>query len=189
MAHACRRDCRWWRLGAMFPKRGTSPLARPLAGAWGLAQLSSESIRTQLAGSLDTERGADENYWSGWNGWNALIYAELGRRQAVEVDGGAIVDATFVTSRTASRSRDPSAPPCRSCSSSAAPARKLRARVARRDCDPRPRERHWSGGRRVRADQQDGPGRDTGRRPNAVAHPTVRSTRPRPCWQRSRINV
>ena len=118
------------------PASGKTSLARALADASGLAQVSSDPIRKQLAGIPDTERGAAEIYAPDWN---ARTYAELGRRagQAVQANGGAIVDATFrhrEDRESFARSFGTAAPvvfvECR------APAPVLRARAARRDRDP-----------------------------------------------------
>lgn len=76
------------------PASGKSCLARALAAASGLPNLSSDVARKRLAGIRPTERGHDEIYS---REWSARTYPELGRRadEAVEATGAAILDATF----------------------------------------------------------------------------------------------
>jgi predicted kinase len=118
------------------PASGKTSLAQEVARASGLARLSSDPIRKQLAGIPTGQRGADDIYG---REWNARTYAELGRRagQAVRTEGGAIVDATFRHGddrETFAQSFAAAAPvvfvECR------APGSVLRARAAERDRDP-----------------------------------------------------
>jgi predicted kinase len=76
------------------PASGKSHLAQALAEVSGLAHLTSDVTRRQLAGfAPDQRRDKDADS----PGLSALAYAALGRRAAREVaaGGGALVDATF----------------------------------------------------------------------------------------------
>jgi aminoglycoside phosphotransferase family enzyme/predicted kinase len=77
-----------------MPAAGKSELAKVLAASCGLAHLSSDVTRKQLAGIAPSQRGGEEIYSSGFS---ALTYAKLGARAAAQVraDGGVLVDATF----------------------------------------------------------------------------------------------
>jgi uncharacterized protein len=77
-----------------LPAAGKSELAKVLAASCGLAHLSSDVTRKQLAGIAPSHRGGEELYSSGFS---ALTYAKLGARAAAQVraDGGVLVDATF----------------------------------------------------------------------------------------------
>jgi len=77
-----------------LPASGKSVLARAVADASGLSQLSSDPLRKRLAGVPPEQRAPDATYTAEWN---ARTYSELGRRAAAEAveRGGAIVDATF----------------------------------------------------------------------------------------------
>ena len=76
------------------PASGKSYLARALAQASGLRQLSSDLTRKRLARLPATDHAPITSYSANWN---ARTYTELGRRAADTVgeNGGAIVDATF----------------------------------------------------------------------------------------------
>ncbi len=75
------------------PAAGKSHLAQALAAASGLAHLSSDVTRKQLAGLDPASRAPAECYTAQWN---ARTYEELGRRAALQAGahGGAVVDAT-----------------------------------------------------------------------------------------------
>ncbi len=75
------------------PAAGKSQLAGALAAASGLAHLSSDVTRKQLAGLDPASRAPAECYTPQWN---ARTYEELGRRAALQAGahGGAVVDAT-----------------------------------------------------------------------------------------------
>ncbi|MGZ4220635.1 MAG: bifunctional aminoglycoside phosphotransferase/ATP-binding protein [Solirubrobacteraceae bacterium] len=76
------------------PASGKSSLAQAVANQSGLAYLSSDVVRKELARIAPTDRAPHTVYSPRWN---ARTYAELGRRaaRAVARDRGAIVDATF----------------------------------------------------------------------------------------------
>ena len=76
------------------PASGKSSLAQAVANQSGLAHLSSDVVRKELARIAPTDRAPHTVYSTEWN---ARTYAELGRRaaRAVARDRGVIVDATF----------------------------------------------------------------------------------------------
>lgn len=73
---------------------GKSTLAAWAASSFGLAVISSDLVRKELARIKPSDRAPAAHYS---DPWNQRIYAELGRRAAASVrrGGGVIVDATF----------------------------------------------------------------------------------------------
>ena len=76
------------------PASGKSHLAHALAGASGLASVSSDEVRKALLGIGVTDRAPLDAYAASTD---AATYADLGRRARLELDraGGVLVDATF----------------------------------------------------------------------------------------------
>jgi uncharacterized protein len=115
---------------------GKTHLARELARSSGLAHLSSDVVRKELAGLAPEQRAPLTEYTEEAS---LRTYAELGARAAAAVEnGGAIVDATFRrrSDREAFRDAYPPAIPAPVFVECRAPAAVVAGRARTRELDP-----------------------------------------------------